>query len=165
MAGAPKPEFPPLLAHGFHDFRLATLRILCVDNFQGSITRPLIMTGFEAVVGQLNGLGLRMEIWVDGSFMTQKLNPEDVDFAVRVEESNWRAADIKQKSTIKWVNETDLKPQYHCDSYAFVELSPASSIVRGDWEWDRSLWLRQFGFSRTDERKGLAVLKLPFIIP
>ncbi len=121
------------------------------------------MGGLENVIAQLNACGLRMDVWVNGSFLTQKLNPDDVDFAARIEEANWRGADIRQKSMIRWINTTDLKPDYRCDAYAFVERAPGAA-PGGNWEWDRAYWLRQFGFSREDKPKGLAVLKLPFVI-
>lgn len=164
MASAPKPEFAPLLPYGFHDYRLDDLRGLCVNGFPGSITRAAIMDGFESVLGEINATGIKVDVWVNGSFLTQKFNPEDVDFAVRCEEAVWRAADIRQKSILRCVNETDLKPQYKCDAYAFTEYAPNPGSGHGQWEWDRAYWLKQFGFSRKEERKGLAVLKLPFII-
>lgn len=165
MAGDRKPEFPPLLSHGFHDVDLAALRRLCVDRFPDSLTRAPIMDGLEKVIAEMNGCGLKMEVWVDGSFLTAKINPKDVDFAARIEEAEWRAANIRQKSIIRWIIETNLLDEYRCDSYAFVEFPPGSPGARhGEWEWDRAYWLRQFGFSRADERKGLAVLRLPFLI-
>lgn len=164
MAGVHKPEFPPLLPHGFHQYSLETLRALCVDQFNGSLTRVAIMDGLERVIARLNSTGLKMDVWVNGSFLTQKLNPDDVDFAARIEEAEWRAADANQKSAVRWLNVTDLKPDHRCDAYAFVEFDQNSVAVSGGWEWDRAYWLRQFGFSRSDGKKGLAVLKLPFII-
>lgn len=165
MAGPPKAEFAPLLPHGFHDIRPDGLRQLCVDRFPGSLSRGAIMDGLERLMGDLNACGLRMDLWVDGSFLTQKFNPEDVDLAARVEEADWRAADLRQRSVIRWVNTTDLKPAYRCDAYAFVEHAPGGPLTRGEWEWDRAYWLRQFGFSRRDEPKGVAVIRLPFVIP
>lgn len=161
MAIAPKPEFPPLLAPGFHGYRLDALRALCVDQFQGSLTRGAIMDGFEQVVAMLNAGGLKMELWVDGSFLTAKLNPDDVDFAARVDEADWRSATAQQKSLIGWLNATDLRPSHRCDAYGFVDFV---SLPNGAGEWGRAYWLRQFGFSRADNPKGMATLQLPFVI-
>jgi hypothetical protein len=79
VAGADKQEFPPLLAAGFHKTDLAGLRRLAVIRFPDSFTRPSIMTHLEQIVGRINSAAIAGEIWVDGSFLTEKLNPEDVD--------------------------------------------------------------------------------------
>jgi len=42
------------------------------------------MTGLEAVLGSLNGMGFKLEAWVNGSFLTEKINPDDSDIAVRI---------------------------------------------------------------------------------
>jgi hypothetical protein len=123
------------------------------------------MEGFEKIIAMLNGCGLKMDVWVDGSFLTEKLNPDDIDFAARVEEADWRAANAQQKTLCRWVNMTDLKPAYRCDAYVFVELAPGGSSSQGAWEWGRAYWLRQFGFTRDPAKpKGMAVMKLPFIV-
>jgi hypothetical protein len=164
MANSPKAEFPPLLPQGFHPYRLDTLRVLCVDQFSGSVSRGPIMDGFDRLVAEINACGLKLDVWVDCSFLTQKLNPEDIDLACCVEEGHWRAATIQQKSAMLWINKTDLKPKYRCDAYSFVDCAPSGPASRGAWQWDRAYWLRQFGFNRKDEPKGVAVLQLPFII-
>ena len=60
----------------------------------------------------------------------------------------------------------DLATGEKCDDDRQPEAgkNPAAVELDGEWEWDRAYWLRQFGFSRADERKGLAVLRLPFLI-
>ena len=83
MAGEHKEEFPPLLPLGFHRLTLIQVRAICVDRFPKSATRASIMDGIDFVVSELHRSGLRLEIWVNGSFLTQKLDPEDSDIAVR----------------------------------------------------------------------------------
>ncbi|NQU58463.1 MAG: hypothetical protein HQ513_14615 [Rhodospirillales bacterium] len=121
------------------------------------------MDGFEAVVGNLNKTGLKMEIWVNGSFVTEKLNPSDVDFAARVEGADFDNATPDQKNILWWLNTADLKPQHRCDSYAFVEYHNGHPLGE-QGEWEKAYWLRQFGFSRAENPKGLAVLQLPYVI-
>jgi hypothetical protein len=79
MAGDDKPEFPALLPPGFHQFDIASLRRLCVLRFPDSITRPRIMENLSNIIDTINRTGIRGEVWIDGSFLTDKLNPDDVD--------------------------------------------------------------------------------------
>lgn len=162
MYGA-KQEYPPLLPLGWHPMDMAALRRLCVGRFPMSITRPGIMDGFEVVVSQLNQSGLRMELWVNGSFVTEKLNPSDVDFLARAEGPHIDAATIAQKRVWQWLAQTDLKTPHKYDAYTLSE-HPEGHVLGEFSEWRRAYWLRQFGFSRGDDEKGLAVIRLPFVI-
>ncbi|MBZ5601829.1 MAG: hypothetical protein LAO79_05935 [Acidobacteriia bacterium] len=80
-----KQEFPPLLPQGFHSRSLEEVRELCVTNFKESTVRAEIMAGLEAIYEQAQSLGIDGEIWLDGSFLTEKINPEDADFILVVD--------------------------------------------------------------------------------
>lgn len=79
-----KEEFPPLLEPGFHVTTLADLRSGCVTAFPLSKSRAQIMDGLEKFVDMLRSEGIVGDLWIDGSFMTQKLDPEDVDIVLSV---------------------------------------------------------------------------------
>src|SRR5690606_34879118 len=98
-------------------------------------------------------------LWVDGSFVTDKLNPDDVDLAFVISAAAFRSMDIRQRQFFDWFRATSLKGQYKCDNYCFVH-----DEVVPEAEWLRAYWLRQFGFSRASEMKGLAVVKVPFVV-
>jgi hypothetical protein len=70
-----KPDFPPLLPEGLHPTTIAELRELCVAGFPLSNGRERIMAGLEAVVQRLEQEGIVGDLWVDGSFMTQAIEP------------------------------------------------------------------------------------------
>jgi hypothetical protein len=163
MAGAWKDEFPPLLPLGFHVKTLAEVRQLCVVRFTHSITRPSIMDGLEEVVTELNKSSLHLEVWVDGSFATEKLNPEDSDIAVRFDGVEFDAAAAHQKAIISWAASTDLVSTHKCDCYPFPEY-PQGHRLYDHGQWRRAYWLNKFGFSRSEQPKGLAVVKLPFVV-
>lgn len=163
MAGGNKDEFPPLLPLGFHPKSLADVRLLCVARFPNSLTRAKIMDGLEHVVGVLNSTGVPMEIWVDGSFATEKLNPNDCDFAVRIMGEDYIAANSNARAVLSWAASTDLVPAHKCDCYVFSEFA-AGHKKYDEGQYNRAYWLKQFGFSRSEKPKGLAVIKLPFVI-
>lgn len=159
-----KDDFPPLLPMGFHPMTLAQLRALCVGSFPNSITRTSVMDGLEAVILQLNKSGIPMEVWVDGSFTTQKLNPEDSDIVIRLSGPDYDGASMPAKAPIVWAVQNDLKPSHKCDSYAFPEY-PEGHKLYGQGQWRRAYWLNKFGYDRQEQPKGLAVIKLPVLSP
>src|SRR6266404_1591008 len=116
-APADKPEYAPLLPIGRHALSLTELRALCVDPFPLSASRPRIMAGLEAVVQELNSVGIVGELWVDGSFLTEKVDPEDVDASLRITSELWDNTSTEQRQTLEWLASADLKTSYACDLY------------------------------------------------
>ena len=119
------------------------------------------MIGLEDVVDRLLKAGVVGEIWTDGSFLTEKIDPEDVDILLHVQADFYNRATDAQRALIDWVG-SNLKAAHRVDSYLWLEHQRQT----GDsdyWDalWDRSYWIRQFGFSREDEVKGMAILVLP----
>lgn len=160
MSGGPssKPEYPPLLLPGFHSATLASLEAMCVDPFPTSSTRSEIYDGLKAVVASLSDVNVVGELWVDGSFLTKKIDPADVDLVLRLEPSFVDEASDSQLAIIDWFGD-DLAPQHHCDSYVFVEY-PKGHDLEGEGEWNRAYWIKQFGFSRGGDYKGILVLSI-----
>jgi len=155
-----KVEFSPLLPLGFHEMTLLSLHEICVARFPSSVTRSSIMAGLENIVDQLKYCRIKMSLWIDGSFMTEKLDPEDSDVVACISGKDFDAATQQQRLTIQRLVEADNKLPYVCDFYAFVEYEKGHRLAAQS-EWMRAYWLRQFGFSRHDEPKGLAVVNLP----
>ena len=154
-----KEDFPPLLGPGFHVKTMAELRAMCVDAFPLSITRGAIMAGFERFVAMLNAENIRGDIWVNGSFTTQKIDPEDVDVVLRVDVEFYENGTLEQKELMDRIGVEDFKSSHSCHAFIFYEF-PAGDSLQGFGEWMRAYWIRQFGFSRGMELKGLAVLTL-----
>ncbi len=159
MAGADKEEFPPLLPVGFHPMTVAGVRRLCVDRFPHSVTRPGVMENLSSLVDLINQRSFAAELWINGSFTTQKLNPDDVDLVLVIKAKVFLKLDGAQRSFCDWFRTSSLYERYKCDNYFLIE-----EDGRPEGEWFYAYWLRQFGFSRADEMKGLAVVKVPFLV-
>ena len=159
MAGVRKEEFPPLLDVGFHRMNVESLRRLCVTRFSASITRPAIMGNLVTLIELINQKVIVGEIWIDGSFLTEKLNPDDVDLLLIVKADTFRAFTAEQRRFFDWYRKSRLFEQYKCDNYAQIVESGESAS-----DWLSAYWLRQFGFSRANEMKGLAVIDVPFLV-
>ncbi len=74
-----KVEYPPLLKLGFHQKTLEELREMCVNSFPTSKIRTTIMDNLEIIINELIKNKVEGEVWVDGSFLTEKIEPEDSD--------------------------------------------------------------------------------------
>ena len=154
-----KREFPALLSVGFHKTTEASLRQLCVTNFPLSNTRPPIMIGLERLIDELRTAGIVGEVWVDGSFMTGKVDPADADIVLCAHHTVYDNGTVQQKILLDSVGR-NLRSILRCDSYTFYEY-PQGHNLHPVGEWMRAYWTRQYGFSRGDAFKGIAVIEVP----
>jgi hypothetical protein len=153
-----KPEYPPLLPVGRHPFTLEQLRALCVEDFPLSTTRTGIMKNLEAVVCELAEAKVCGELWIDGSFLTEKIDAKDVDLVLRVDGAFYDACDATQRAAMDWVG-GNLSDTHSCDSYLHFEYAAGDPNY---WvgEYMHAYWMKQWGFSRGGDMKGIAVVKL-----
>jgi|SRR6478752_8398731 len=162
---ATKPEYPPLLKIGRHDLALEELEALCVAKFPSSSTRRQIMDGLREVISKLKSSGIECELWIDGSFLTEKIDADDCDLVLRCCGDFYDNATGDQQEAIDWVG-SNLKASHRCDSYVFYEYDEGSPNY---WigEYMYCYWMRQWGFGRPKpspnppDLKGIAVVKLP----
>lgn len=153
------PDSPPLLAAGFHAMTLDDLKSLCVDPFATSTTRIAIHDGLREVVGALQKEGVTGELWADGSFLTEKVDPNDSDVVLIVSGEEYDLMAGAQRDIIDWVRDDEPKAVHRCDSYVHFEYPPGHAN-HGFSEWMRAYWIRQFGFSRGLDFKGIARVTL-----
>jgi hypothetical protein len=118
------------------------------------------MEGLIAAITILESAGLKGDLWLDGSFLTDKTDPEDVDLALRMDNDFFEKLSNSQRFIADWWSDKDLRPGFFCDSYLFIEFD------RGDpryfiGDYSRRYWMGWFGKSRAGVKKGIAVLKLP----
>lgn len=156
-------NFRPLLPLGWHFMDISAVRRLCVARFPESLTRPRLMAGLERVIERLNGSGLHLELWVGGSFVTEKLNPNDCDVAVEFRGEEYDAAGMAQKRIIDWASGDGPWNEHRCDCAPFP-VYPEGHALYAYGQWRRAYWLNKFGYDGVERRKGLAVVRLPFFI-
>jgi hypothetical protein len=137
---------------------LDQVKDMCVTNFSLSITRARIMIGLEKLIKDLRSGSIVVEIWIDGSFMTEKVDPEDVDIVLPVYHDIYDSGTEHQRQILESIH-GNLKVDLHCDSYLFFEY-PEGHPLHEKGQRSREYWLRQFGTSRTGVPKGMAVVKV-----
>jgi hypothetical protein len=97
-----KPEFPPLFPPEMRPFTLPELRVLCVDGFPLSDSRDLLMSCLEHAFAVLEQSGIVGELWVDGSFLTHKIDPDDVDLVLAMDAAFVDSASPEQREVMTW---------------------------------------------------------------
>jgi hypothetical protein len=117
------------------------------------------MDGLEIVARTFAWAGVVGELWIDGSFATEKENPRDADVLLHVDASLYDHGSPGVRAAVDWAI-SNLKALHHCDSYVWLEY-PQGHALYWTSEWDRAYWIKQFGFSRVDDYKGIIVLPLP----
>jgi hypothetical protein len=117
------------------------------------------MDGLMQFVQRLVDAKIPGEIWVDGSFLTDKIDPKDVDVIVRIDgNAVYDNGTSEQRDAIDWVI-ANQKASLRCDSYVLMEY-PAAHPLHEEGKWWYSYWHRQWGFSRDDDPKGIVVISL-----
>jgi hypothetical protein len=129
VAFGSKPDFPPLLKEGFHQMTLAALRKLCVANFSLSATRDTIMTELEAVCHSMSLALMKAEVWVDCSFVSQKIDPMDVDLVVVIQHGVNSTS--QQQDLLTRVANKTIAPVI-CDGYVHVEYPNQRLLIESD---------------------------------
>lgn len=153
-------EFPPLLPPGRHGMRVDVLEQICVTGFPLSTRRPEIMKSLMEMLHELTKQEIQAEVWVDGSFLTQKMEPKDVDVLVTFGAQLLTSGSPGQLALIKRIEEQDFKTPLPCDSY-ILPIFPQADSNFGVSESMWGYWIKQFCFDRNSELKGLAVITTP----
>jgi hypothetical protein len=155
-----KDEFPPLLNPGLHAMSAADLKKLVVDDFPLSERREALWNNFIAIAEHLKKLQIRCEIWVDGSFLTKKIDPDDVDFVVDIPVAILDTATPGQSDLLKKLSAMAFSSNEKLHSFVMFD---APAIHKGHVKSVElhNQWEKDFGFSYAKkEPKGIAVLKV-----
>ena len=116
------------------------------------------METITTIVGLINRASIPARLWVDGSFLTEKQNPQDCDITLVLVESVYHSLSADQHEFFEWFRRVSLFAEYKCNNYAIVV-----DAERDDWELVYTYWLRQYGFDREKHKKGVVEILVPFL--
>jgi hypothetical protein len=135
------------LPEGIFKPQLKEFKDRYVKEFVGSSTRPIIYKGFiELSMDQLRA-GIFLKQWIDGSYITSKEEPNDIDMVTFFNGIDHRIGRSQVYSS------TQMKERYHCDSYiaaVYPENDPRFSLSKDTIEYWRKWW----GHDRNNRLKG-----------
>ncbi len=114
-------DYPGLLPPGLHFKTLVNLRELCVTPFQRSSTRPNLMDSLESACKRLIDASLPIDLWVDGSFLTEKLDPRDVDLVARVPGHVYNSSSQAMRDALTWFTDDTRQDDLSLDDYEFAD--------------------------------------------
>ncbi|GAB4018603.1 hypothetical protein GCM10028808_53710 [Spirosoma migulaei] len=122
-----------------------------VEPFLQSISRLAIYKALLEYLTELKvALGVPLVIWLDGSFTTNKPNPNDVDFVIFVDTYTFQ----QHQLTIQRFRAKRLEPNSLIDGY-FVEVFPTSHTNYFITESDTIEWYHRFSRDRNKRKKGI----------
>ena len=149
-----KPDFPPLFSPGIHSLSLAELEEIAVTPFQNDAQRVRLFLLFAQWIQRLQALHVSAILWIDGSFVTEKNSPGDIDCMMWVPSSAMALSAAQQSEIEKLVDRLTLKTQFGIDFY--LE-SPSS-----DEKFHReAYWKGVFGFQHDGKSaKGFVELSI-----
>ena len=148
--------YPPLLPGGFHQTDLVGLHRLCVEYFPKSTARARLMETLSAVFRSINDSAISARLWIDGGFLTEQENPDNVELTMILLESVFRRLNSDQRAFFDWFRSTSLYQEHRCYTYALV-----LDDLRDDWEFLQRYWLRQYGFDDERRKRGVAEILVP----
>jgi hypothetical protein len=100
------------------------------------------------------------ELWVDGSFLTEKINPNDADLVLVIPEDFEKTASEEQLAIWEWWDEGDVKSLFNCHTFTVSK----AAIGTPDYPFylrQDLFWKKYFGTSRDGEFKGIGRILLP----
>ena len=117
------------------------------------------MDAIRRVVARCEDAAVLGTIWVNGSFLTEKMNPRDVDLCLRIRHEVYDYGTREQVSCIDWLTSKSLYASARIDGYLLVEY-PFNHQHFAIGVANLNYWKGQFGSSRKGVAKGIAVLEL-----
>lgn len=157
------------LPPGCYEITFDDAKSFFVDAFPDSETRLNNWNSFYAYIQEIISIGLdEFKLWVDGSFVTKKLNPNDIDCVIYIKESLLNSLSPEaQENLVKYLIPKNQimhefnKNLYCTDSYLLLDIedSPNSpyydSIMKTKQYWE-GLW----GHDRQGNAKGYIILSV-----
>jgi Family of unknown function (DUF6932) len=118
------------------------------------------MQNLETLIDGLRLIGVHGKVWIDGSFLTEKIDPNDVDILLDLDDEAFTRLSPQQRADVDWLEKNEeVRTDYDCDSHVLVAW-PSGHPSHAHGEWLRAFYLRLFGWDEFYEMKGIAVVVL-----
>lgn len=148
-----------VLAPGIYAGTFEEIGDTFVTGYPDSKTRKLIYDDFLKFIKAVSNKYHVHEVWIDGSFTTAKVNPNDIDLVIFLYVESF----ISIQS--EWTN---IRNQSFLDPYIAVAVCEDTKTkvepeIYGDIVNKRNYWRGQFGYDRNDIPKGIVAIKEPEI--
>ena len=151
---------PPLLPPGRHHLNLGSLETLCVTNFANNDVRRELFAAFETFVRLFADLAIPCDMLIDGSFLTEKRDPSDIDVAVRLESDVTDRLTFEQRDLVDHVNEAEQLHVAGVDGFVYTSFPREHPLFSSDID-EKETWAEMYGIEHSKVwLKGMVVLRL-----
>lgn len=138
----------PVLPQGIHDASVAVIEQTFVGAFTGSSTRRPIFDSWVMFTNLLRSIVSIEATYIDGSFVTMKTNPKDVDSSYWITADNLNKLQLHEKSAL---NALLAKSQlFRVDAFIVPECDQGDP---GRDEFDYMLWTEHY-WTRCRDNNG-----------
>lgn len=147
-----KQDYPPILRPGIHAMTLDQIRQTFVSPLPEAAPRLRLFSLFDQWLARLRQLNVTGTLWLDGSFVTRKPNPDDLDCIL------WNPSfvgPVSEESKIEvrgMIDRTFAKAQYGIDLYIAIP-GPDRKMA------SEAYWRGLFGFQH-DGRSAKGFVEL-----
>jgi Family of unknown function (DUF6932) len=120
------------------------------------------MTSLWTLVGCLSRWDMGEELWIDGSFLTEKIDPKDADLVLILPENFESTASDEQWAILDWWDNGGNEPGifFRCDTFSISKL-PIGDPGYPFYLRAELYWKKFFGTSREGTPKGMGRILLP----
>ena len=147
-----KTDFPPLLIKGLHPLGISGIEALTVARFPESARRPMLFSNLQIYLDKLAATGIKARVWLDGSYLTEKPEPDDIDLVVVFERESVRTMTAEAQQMLGILLNMNMM-----DSRFRLHVFKAPSDRQADLDY----WLGLFGTLRDEVTpKGIAELRV-----
>jgi hypothetical protein len=146
------------LQPGRHVATLEEIETTLVGAFPGSTTRSRLFDRYELIRRAILRLVPIREQWLNGSFVSDKLDPGDIDVVTVLDSDHTDQLDDAEELLLSPLLAQDFTRDIHgCHSFA-VAYYPDGHAARAEYEAQAAYWDRQWGHDRDDRAKGYIVV-------
>lgn len=143
------------LEAGLHDMELDGIVEHFVTAFPTSNTRETIIGGYKKHRDELATLGVTCIQLLDGSFVSNKADPGDIDMVGFMDLEAVDALSPDDQMKLKALFSGKVTRDSHlCDAY-FAPVVPPQHPLYDQLRSQRKYWMGEFGYDREDRPKGL----------
>jgi hypothetical protein len=152
-----KPDFQPMLSPGRHYMSLKEFQRKFAPP-SSSQKRLSVFSDFSRLVFDLRAKKIKCELWVDGSFVTEKPDPVDIDVSLMVRKSWIDKAPICSIEFLEKLDSSTEKYLQVIDLYVSLLHDSGSELVTDE---DPYSWAKQWSVEHCGYwLKGFAVVNL-----
>jgi hypothetical protein len=149
-----KQDYPPILKAGIHPMTLDQIREAFVSPLPEATPRLRMFSLFDQWVARLRQLNVTGTLWLDGSFVTRKPNPNDLDCVLWNPSFAGPESEASKIEVTSMIDRASAKAVYGIDLYIETPL-PNARMGR------EAYWRGIFGFQHDGRSaKGFVELKI-----